>query len=110
MDPSQLDLQHGIKGILFSVVGLVAISLASSISKAVWAYVRRNKWPTREEFKELTQALHANSELLSHQKHITDKMAMDFRRIYLFLKEIAGDKWPQYRKQVEEIEKEIKSY
>lgn len=99
-----IDFQHGLSGIILSLVGVIAAYLLKDIIRGIWFFVHRNKRPTREEFKELSKALNHNSELLFNQKNISEKMSLDVRRIYLFLKVIAGEKWPSYRKQVEEIE------
>lgn len=103
MNP-ELDTQHGIKGLVLSLIGLVAIYVLKDIGKGIYNYRTRNRRPTRDEFIELTRALKANSELLQQTKHVTEKMAMDITRIYLFLKVIAGAKWPEYRRQVKEME------
>jgi hypothetical protein len=99
-----IDTQHGLKSILISLVGIILTYLLKDIVKGIYAFKTRNQRPTREEFKELTQALNAHTEALQKQKHMTDKMALDIKRIYLFLKIIAGHQWPEYRKEVKEME------
>ncbi len=101
-----IDLEHGLRGVLLSIAGLIAANLIVITTRGVMAYLRRNKNPTREQFVQITKALEANTLALDQQKGLTIKMSMDMRRIYLFLKVIAGSKWPAYRKKVEEIEKE----
>lgn len=107
----EIDTQHGIKGILFSLGGIFLAYIVKDIIKGIYAFRNRNKAPTRQEFKELISALQLHTETLNllkgtlnEQKLITDKMSIDIRRIYLFLKAIAGQQWPEYRKQVKEIE------
>jgi len=39
-----------------------------------------------------------------NQKLVMEKLSEDIRRIYLFLKIMAKEKWPEYRRQVEEEE------
>lgn len=87
---------------------MVATYLIKDIVKGIIAFINRNKGPSRIEFIELTKALKDNSSLLHEQKLISEKLSTDVRRIYLFLKAIAGEKWPEYRKVVGDIEKEIK--
>lgn len=99
-----IDFQHGLKGLLISLLALVAAHLLKDIVKGVWVYIHRNMLPTRQEFRELSKALEHNAEMLAQQKNINQKMSDDVRRIFLFLKVIAGAQWPTYRKQVEEIE------
>lgn len=99
-----VDTQHGLKGILLSILGLIAAHFIKDIIKAISEFRNRNKGPTRDEFKELSKALIHNSELLMDQKLVTQKMGDDLKRIYIFLKVIAKEKWPSYRKEVEEIE------
>lgn len=103
-----LDTQHGVKGLLLSFIGLALAYVMKDVVKGIYAFLNRNKRPTREEFQHLIKALNANSQLLNQQKLIGEKLALDVRRIYLFLKVIAGTKWPEYRKQVNEIEDELK--
>lgn len=107
MPDISLDTTHGIRGLLVSFIVIVALYIVKDIIKGIWTYVHRNLGPSRNEFIILTKALQANSELLLQQKLINEKMATDVRRIYLFLKVISGKNWPSFRKQVEEIEKEL---
>lgn len=100
-----LDTQHGLKGILLSILGLIAAHFVKDLIKAFWEFRNRNKGPTRDEFRDLSKALNNNSDRLMEQKLVTQKMSTDLKRVYLFLKIIAKDKWPAYRKEVEEIEK-----
>lgn len=102
----QLDLIHGLKGMLISLIGLVGANVLSRIVQGIWAFARRNMGPTREQFNSLTEALNKNNVALDGQKLTVAKMASDLRRIYIFLKVIAGDRWPDIRRKVEEIEKE----
>lgn len=99
-----IDIQHGFKGIIISLIGVIAAYLIKDIIKGIWLFAHRNRRPTREEFRDLAKALNHNSDMLMSTRNITEKMSLDIRRIYLFLKVMAGDKWPSYRKQVEEIE------
>lgn len=99
-------MEHGLKGMLLSVIGLLAANLLSHVIKGIWAFARRNIGPTKDQFKELTTALQENKSALDSQKLTMEKMALDIRRIYIYLKVISGARWPKYRKQVEEIEKE----
>lgn len=100
MPELSLDTTHGLKGVIVSLLVAMAVYLIKDIVRGIWIFVHRNWGPSRNEFIELTKEIHSNSELLLQQKK-------DIRRIYLFLKVISGDKWKVFRKQVEEIEKEI---
>jgi hypothetical protein len=99
-----VDIQHGLRGLIFSFIGIISAYLIKDIAKGIWFFINRNKRPTREEFKDLTKALNHNSDLLMNQKLVIEKLSEDIRRIYLFLKIMAKEKWPDYRRQVEELE------
>ncbi len=101
----QLDLNHGLKGMMFSLIGLVAANVLAHIVKGIWAYSRRNMGPTKAEFKELTLSLRETKAALDGQKLVIEKMSQDIRRIYLFLKVMAGEKWPKIYKKVRDLEK-----
>lgn len=89
-----------------SLVGLFAAKIVGDLIKGIWTFINRHKGPTGDEFRALTKALTESSVALNEQKLITKKMGDDVRRVYLFLKVIAGEQWPAYRSKVEEIEKE----
>jgi hypothetical protein len=104
-----IDTSHGIRGVMFSLMAMGIVYCVKEIIKGIWVYRQRNKGPTRNEFQELTKALNAHSEIIKNQKVITEKIAMDLHRYYLFLKVIAVDKWPKYFKAVKELEDEEKN-
>jgi len=102
----EIDVSHGIKELIYSVLALIGVRVLSDFLKGIWLFVNRRKIPTREELQNLTEALRNNTESIMNQKALTIKMSQDLKRIYLFLKVIAGEKWPAYRKQVEDLEKD----
>ena len=95
------DFNFSQNGILATLLGMWATQVASYVIKSVHAYMTRNKRPTREQFNRVIRGF-------ENQRAVTDKMSMDQRRIYLFLKVIAGDKWPKYFNEVKEIEEREK--
>ncbi len=100
----QLDLEHGLRGMLLSLIGLVAANVLAHIVKGFWAYYRRNIGPTQDQFRSLTEALKETKAALDGQKLVMDKISQDIRRIYLFLKVMAGERWPKLYKKVKELE------
>lgn len=102
--PENIDTSHGLKGVLISLMGLIAAHLAVSIARGLWAFFNRNKGPTGQEFRDLSKSFKDASQSINEQRVITVKMSHDMRRIYLFLKLMAGDKWKIYREQVNEME------
>ncbi len=101
-----LDMEHGLRGMLLSIIGLLGAMVLSHVVKGIWVYFRRNKVPSREQFRQLTEALSKNTAVMESQRLMIDKIARDIRRIYLFLKVISGEKWKKFYAKVEEIEKD----
>lgn len=69
----------------------------TQIVKTIWEFVRSRKLPSQKEFKDLTDAMtKATAEW--------ERQGRDINRIFLFLKEMAGEKWSDHFEKVKENE------
>lgn len=102
------DISQTLHKLVMYIVGAISTYIMKDVVKGIISYRNRNRRPSRLEFQELTKALNQNTEEQGKQKFIVEKMGIDIRRMYLFMKAIAGDKWPDYRKIVEKKEEEDK--
>lgn len=94
-----MPIEPEIKHLIYVLAGYFATKIAGSI----WEYVRTRKLPSKDEFEKLTSAMTKATQAF-------EKQGIDIARIYLFLKEIAGEKWDVHFEKIKSEEnKELKN-
>ncbi len=107
-----LDLKDGVAGLLVSICVLLSLQLVFRTGMFLWALREKKESASENAIKELTAVVRLNTVATEHldarlgeiENTLSElpKFKLDMRRMFTAIKLIAGEKWPQIRKEIEE--------
>ena len=100
-NPELLSLKNSLAGIMLIMV----LNILLVIAKAVWDFMKRKVDTSENTTKQNTDAiiaLTASVQALQKEIAVIPKVQTDLKRSFLALKKLAGDNWPEIKKEFED--------
>ena len=107
-----IDSQHGVTVLLASIVIVLCFQFIAKIGEIIWDVFRKKGEMSEKIITEMSMALRANTEAVRElrvqlsviDQELTEmkKFKVDARRLFAAVKVIAGPKWAEVRKAMEE--------
>lgn len=100
-----LDTTHGTSTLLASLVIIMALHLFFKIGEAVWNYLKKKSELSEQSVTGLTAAvlkLESRLEKIEKELSVIPKLRLDLRRIFIAVKQLAGDNWEEIKKLIME--------
>lgn len=105
-----IDASHGNANLLASIVVVLALRLIFIVIEFIWNAFKKKAEVSEQTLKQLAESLQRlETELKVTRADLGDvhKLKLDLRRYFLAVKTIAGEKWPEIRKSIEEESKDF---
>jgi hypothetical protein len=109
-----LDVQHGVPTLLASIVIILALHLFAKVGEFLWGFVKKSGEISDQSIKDLTVEIQINTKAVTKlegrlneiERLISEipKFKTDLRRLFLAVKQISGEDWPNIRRSIMEDE------